>query len=108
MEKPGFGAGRVEWATFRATAGRATNDYRYRHTRAPVHLGRHVDDLVKAAGDEIDKLHLGDGTHSHQRRAHSRTNDGGLGHRRIDHALRPKLFQEARADLERTAIAAYV
>src|SRR5260370_17472507 len=65
MEEPGLRAGGMEWTTLYAAAGRATNDYRHGHASAPVHLVRHVDDLIESGGNEVDELHPSDGTHTH-------------------------------------------
>src|SRR5260370_7310147 len=64
VEEPRFRAAGMEWAAMGATAGRATNDYRHRHTGPPVHLARHIDDLDEAGGNKIDKLHLGNPPHT--------------------------------------------
>src|SRR6266704_1217419 len=108
VEEPGCWAGGMEWATVNDTSGRAANDDGDGHTRTPGHLARHVDDLVEAAGDEVDKLHLGDGTKTHERRTYSGADDSGFSHRGIDDTLRSKLFQQASADFERTAVDAHV
>src|SRR6185312_15228983 len=108
MEEPRFRAGRMERTTLRATTGRPTNDHRHRHTRAPVHLACHVDDLVEATGDEVDELHLRNGTHAHQGRPYSGTDDGRFRHRRIYHALGTKLLQETGAYFECAAVRAYI
>src|SRR5713226_2227433 len=65
MEEPGLRAGRMEWATLSSSAGWATNDHRYGNTRAPVHFARHIDNLIEAAGDEINELQLRDRPHAH-------------------------------------------
>src|SRR6266705_3506536 len=78
VEEPGFRAGGMEWSALDATAGGTTNDHRHGNTGAPVHLCCHVDDLIEAAGDEVDKLHLSDGTHAHQRSAYGRADDSSF------------------------------
>src|SRR6266704_567869 len=99
MKEPSLWTGRVERATLGTTARWTTNDYGNGHTYAPVHLAGHVDDLVKAAGNEVDELHLSDGTH---------TDNGCFGHGGIDDALRPKFFQQACAHLECAAIVTHI
>ena len=65
VEEPRFRAGRMERPAFDPAARWAANDHRRWYAAAPVKLARHVDDLVKAAGNEVDELHLGDGAHAH-------------------------------------------
>src|SRR5579884_3771730 len=108
MEKPGFGTGGMERAAVCAAARGAANDHRRRDAAAPVHLARHIDELVEAAGDEVDKLHLGNGSHAHNGCSDGAADNSVLGHRRINHPLRPKFIQEARAHLERAAVSAHV
>src|SRR6266516_2936829 len=93
VEEPGFRAGGMEWSALDATAGGTTNDHRHWNTGAPVHLCCHVDNLIEAAGDEVDKLHLSDGTHAHQRSAYGRADDSSFSHRCIDNSFWSKLFK---------------
>src|SRR5437762_1844427 len=72
MEEPGFRAGRVKWSALDASTRGATNDHRYRHACAPVHLICHIDDLIETTGNEVDELHFGNWPHAHQRRAYGR------------------------------------
>src|SRR5579863_1540732 len=108
VEEPRLRAERMKWAAFGAAAGGAANDQRRWYAAAPVKLARHVDNLVKTAGNEVDKLHLGDGAHTHDGRANRGTNDGSFRHRRINHTLRPELFQQAHVDFERASISANI
>src|SRR5579863_252273 len=70
VEEPRFRAEGMERAAAHSTAGWPANDHRHRYAAAPVKLAHHIDDLVEAAGDEVDKLHFGDGAHPHDGRAH--------------------------------------
>src|SRR6266496_3617198 len=94
----------MERTTFRAAPGWATDHNRDRHTHTPIHLCRHIDDLVKTAGDEVDELHLSDWAHAHQRSAHGGANNRRFGHRSIDNTIWPELFQQARADLKGSSV----
>ena len=98
----------MEWAALGTTAGGSADYYRHGHPRTPVHLACHVDDLVKTTGNEVNELHLRDGSHPHQRRSDRGPDDGGLGHGRIDHALRSELFQQARADFEGPTVCSHI
>ena len=77
----------MEWTTLCATARRTTNDNWYRHPYTPVHFASHIDDLIEATGDEVNKLHLGNGAHSHQCRPYCGTNNGSFGHWCINDTL---------------------
>src|SRR5450631_3394183 len=94
----------MEWATLGASAGWAANDDRDGHPHAPVHLRCHVDNLVKTAGNEINKLHFGDRAHPHQGCTHGGPNDRRLSHRRIDHTVRTEFFYQTSADLESSTV----
>ena len=108
MKEPRLGARRMKWPALGASTGGTTDHYWHRHPHAPVHLVGHVDDLVKATGDEVDELHLRNRTHAHQGCPDGGTDDGGLGHGCIDDAIRSELFQEARADFECSPVGSHV
>jgi len=92
-------------AAMRAAAGRAANDQRQGNAGTPVHLARHVDNLVKTRSDKVNKLHFGNRTHAHQCRANCRTDNRGLRHWCINYTLSTKFFQKTCTDLKSTAIA---
>src|SRR5882762_6015361 len=80
------------------------------NVRAPTitTLGRVVGQQIEPGGDEIDKLKLGDGLHSHQSRAAGSANDRRLGNRRVNHAAVTELIDEPVSYLKRAAISADV
>ena len=59
--------------------------------------------LVEGAADEVHELELGHGSHAGERRAISRTDDGGFGDRRIDHARGAKVVDKTISSQHRVA-----
>src|SRR5688572_19720016 len=74
--------------------------------RAPTiaALGRVICQQVKTSGDEIDELKLGHRSHSHQRCAAGRSDNGSFGDRSVDDALFAKVLIEAIGNFKRAAI----
>ena len=99
---------RVERPAREAAAGRQADGDRYRCPRAIALLGRHGDEVVPRAGDEVGELHLRNGAHAHDRGAGAAGDDRGLRERRVDHAPGAELLLEAERDLERAAVHADV
>ena len=70
---------------------------------APVRLGGDGDDRVEGAGDEVGELELDDRTLAHPGGADRGADEALLGDRRVDHALRAELLEQARRDAEGAA-----
>src|SRR5512141_2243242 len=64
---------------------------------------RRVHDLVEAAGDEVDELHLEDRAHPLDRQSHPRPDDQRLGDGHVDHPVGAVLLLEPRRRLEGAA-----
>jgi hypothetical protein len=90
-----------------AAAGQAHGDV-HRQPLAVEHLARDVDDLVKAAGDEVGELHLADRAQPDDGGTDRRADDPRLGERRVHHPFGTELLDEAVGDLERAAVDADV
>ena len=103
-----LGVLRVERPAGEAAAGRQPDDDRHGGSRPVVLLGRHGDEVIPGAGDEVGELHLRHGAHAHDRGARAAADDRGLGQRRVDHPPRAELLLEALGDLERAAVDADV
>jgi hypothetical protein len=73
-----------------------------------VRFRDHVADLVEGAADEVHELKFGDGAHSGERCAESRTYDGGFGDGCVDDALRAEAVDEPVGDFKRPAVDADV
>src|SRR5262249_58273360 len=100
VNKVHLGVVRMERTTVNAATGGAAQDQRRGRAPAIMRLGHHVDDLVKGTADEIHELELGYRPHSGERGAESCTHNGRFGDRRIDHALRAEVVDEAVGDFE--------
>src|SRR5579859_6350171 len=98
----------MKGSTLYTTTGWSSDDYRNWHADTPVHLRCHINDLVKATGDEVNKLHLSDRTHTHQGGTDGRTNNCRFRHRSIDHTLRAKFLQQACTYTESPPISPHV
>src|SRR3954470_10235299 len=94
---------RVEGPAAEAAAARQPHRDGDVQPEAVVGLAAHVDELVEAAGDEVGELHLADRPHAHHAGADGRADDRRLGQRRVHHAVRAELVDEAVGDLERAA-----
>src|SRR6266516_2501422 len=99
---------RMEWPAPHIPAAGTTHDDGRGQPGPVACCGDVVRQHVVGAGDEIDELHLRDGTQSHVRRAGRRADDRRLGNRRVDHARLAEALGEAFGDLERAAIQAYI
>ena len=110
MHEPRFGVLRVVQPAADAAAARRANDNRNR--RAPAvpkpQRRRLIDDLVEGAGDEIGKLHLGNGPVAAHRRADADADDGRLGNRRVDDARLAELLEQPLGHAEGAAVRADV
>src|SRR5712672_205555 len=73
-----------------------------------VAFGDEIGELVEAASDEIDELHLADGTQAEVTHAAGRADDGAFADRGVDHALPAEALKQAFAGLERAAVDADV
>jgi hypothetical protein len=93
----------VERPAGEAAAGREADRDVHAQPLPVEHLPGHVHELVEAARDEVGELHLGDRPHALGGGADRGADDAGLGQRRIHHALRPELVDEAIGHLERAA-----
>src|SRR5271166_2142216 len=90
-----------------AAAGPADHERRWR-APAVVRLGRHVNDLVKGAADEVHELKLGDWPHAGKRLAEGRANNCRLGNGRVNHTVGAEAVNEAVGDFERATVNANV
>ena len=86
------------------SAAWAAQNQRRRRSPQIVRFRDHVADLVHGAGDEVHKLKLSNRAHACERCAKCRTDDGRLGDRRVDHAFRAEVINEAVGDFESPAI----
>jgi hypothetical protein len=94
----------MERAAREAAAGRQPNGDRDGRASAVALLGGDRRQLVPRARDEIGELHLGDGTHAHDRRAGTARDDRRLREGRVQHAPSAELLLEAERDLEGSAV----
>jgi len=56
-------------------------------------FGRLQNKLLHTQRDEVAELHIANGTHPRQCRAHTRTSDSGLRNGRINHPMRAKFLR---------------
>src|SRR4030095_1217998 len=89
-----------------STSTRSTDNDGDRGAPEVAAFGGEVGDLVKAAGNEIRKLHFCDGAHAHQGSTNRGADDAGLRNGRIHTAQLPELFEHAVGDFERAAVEA--
>jgi hypothetical protein len=70
-----------------------------------THLGGVIDDLIYRQEEEISVLHVNDGAHAHQRRAHTNTEEPEFGDWRVTPEKEPLyqvLAEHLQTFLERT------
>src|ERR1700704_4925785 len=91
-----------------ATAGGAADDDGSGRVPEIMTFGDEIGELVEAAGDEVDKLHLADGPQAEVTHATSCADDGAFADRGVDHALPAEALEQAFAGLERAAVDADV
>src|SRR5712672_2828352 len=91
-----------------AAAGRAAHNDRRRRVPEIMALGDEIGELVEAASDEVDELHLADGTQAEITHAAGRADDGAFADGSVDHALPAEALEQAFAGLERAAINTHV
>ena len=91
-----------------AAPRRSADDDRRRLSPTVAVLRGHVRQLIESAADEIDELHLGDGTQPHHRGPDGRADDRRFGDRGVDHPLLAEPLEETVGDLERAAVDADV
>ena len=75
VHEPRLGVLRVERPAGEAAAAGQPHGDRHREPLAVVHLARHVDELVEAAGDEVRELHLAHRPHADDGGAHRGADD---------------------------------
>jgi hypothetical protein len=94
-------------AEAQAGARAAAHDHRDGQRAAGEVAGvrRLGDEPVERDADEVDEHHLDDRAVATHRGADGCAEEAGLGDRRIQHALRSELLQEALGDLERPSAA---
>ena len=71
--------------------GERTGDLATEHVPA---LGDLIGDLVHGAGHEVGEVHVHHREKAGHRGAQGGAHDGGLGDRRVEHALRPELLRQ--------------
>src|SRR5439155_21899612 len=99
-----FRIGGVRRPAVNATAGRdADNDGRRRIPEV-VPFGDEIGELVEAAGNEVDELHLADGAQAEIAHAAGRADYGAFADRRVDDALPAEALQQSFTGLEGAAI----
>ncbi len=98
----------MERPAVHAASGRPAHHQGHRRAPAVVRLGHKIRNLVEAAGDEVNELHLGDGAQPEVAHAHRSADDGRLRDGRIHHALPAEAFEQAFAGFERPAIDTHV
>src|SRR5215213_7823710 len=98
----------MEWTRSHTRAAWTTKHRRQSSAPAITTLRSVVRKQVESSGNKIYKLKLGNGTHTHQRRATRRTNDRAFGDRRVDHSFFTKLIKQSISNFERAAICADV
>ena len=89
LREPPLGVLRVEGPGAHAAAGGQADDDRAGHLPAVEELGRHVDELVEAAGDEVAELHLDHRPVAEEGGADGDADRAALGDRRVEHPVRP-------------------
>src|ERR1700730_7974641 len=94
----------MERSSMHSTARWPANHNGSRRVPEIMALGYEIRQLVEAASDEINKLHLGDRPQSEITHTASRAYDGALADGRVDHALPAKALQQTLAGFERAAI----
>ena len=103
-----LGVLRVERPSREAAAGWQPQHDRHRRARAVALLGRHRDEVVPGARDEVGELHLRDGPHPHQGGPGRACDDRRLREGHVDHAPGTELVLEPQGDLEGAAVDAHV
>jgi hypothetical protein len=73
-----------------------------------VALGDEIGELVEAAGNEVDELHLADRAQAQIAHAAGRADNGAFADGRIDHAFPAETLKQAFAGLEGAAVDADV
>src|ERR1035437_4282988 len=99
---------RVEGPAVHPASAGPADDHRHADARAVAVLGREVREEVEGARDEVDELHLGDGTHAAHRRADGAAHDRLFGERRVEDALFPEPLLQPFRHLEGAAVDADV
>src|SRR6185503_19682868 len=95
-------------APVHASAAGSADDHREAYALAVATGGGVVGENVKAARDEIDKLHLGNGPHAHHRRSARRADYRRFRDRRIDDSSFAKTARKAFGNFEGSAVDAYI
>src|SRR5262249_3793050 len=89
-------------------ATRAAQHDGYRRAPAVVRLGDEIRNLVEAAGNEVNELHLGHRAQAQVAHAYGRAHNSRLADGRIDYALPAKTLEQAGRHLECATIDADV
>ena len=89
-----------------ACTGSGAHDHRHLHLAAEheAHLGRFVDQLVKADAHEVGEHQLHNGTHARHGGADAGADVGLLGDGGVHDPILAELFQHAAGDAEGTAV----
>src|ERR1700723_1133399 len=104
MHEIHFGIRGVKWAAVHASSGRTANHHGHRSAPEVMGFGDEVGDLIKAAGDEINELHFGDGAQAEEAHAAGRADDGGFGDRSFDDPFAADFPDQPVGDFERAAV----
>src|SRR5205807_3914269 len=108
MHKPGLRVLRVKWTPVDVASAGSPYYQRGGGSPAVVRLGHHIHDLVEGTADEVHELELGDRPHSGEGGAERSSHDCRLRNRRINHASRSEVIDEAVSNLESSAVNADV
>src|SRR5258705_122017 len=91
-----------------AAAGRAADDDGSGGVPEIVAFGDVIGELLEAAGDEIEDLHLADGTQAEIAHAESRADEVALANGSDNDTLPAETLEKAFAGLERAAVDTHV
>src|SRR5271163_2214939 len=94
----------MEWAAVHAAAGGSAYHDGRGSVPQIVALGDEIGELIETAGDEIDKLHFGDGPQAEITHAAGGSDDGAFADGRIDDAFPAETLEQTFAGLESAAI----
>ena len=84
---------------------RHAHDHRHRAAPPVANLGRVVDELIEAAGDEVVELHLANRPLAGERRTDAHAQHAALRDRRVDEAI-AELFEQRAEQQKRVAVSA--
>src|SRR5437764_5964023 len=104
MHEVHFRIGGVKRPAVNATPGRAADNHGRRRIPEIVPFGDEIGELVEAAGNEVDELHLADGAQAKIAHAAGRSDYGAFADGRVDDALPTEALQQSFTGLEGAAV----